>query len=419
MSQADDIFNFWAFTALTVSDIDVIDLRASNTYASVLTDGLVVTNGLLLFSAFQQFLVSTQNDTLAPDKVKIRSLSSYDYNTATNPFSMGSSIGFVSEAGQNSRFYEMPEVFQDQDPRVLENSRSIARRFPRGIEFVAFSKEDGLITFLQYNSKDIYAFRYFDNGNERIQSAWFRFTIDGDGLFHTIIEENYYVVQSVGGKNYLTTMDLRDRQTAVDNTGQEYFYRVNLDFKEEVSNIVKSGRKTTFDYNGPVIADKISAKKLYAVKGSRISPVTYTNGTFSVRGDWTGPGDLSVGYLFEFKIEFPTLYKLEQSGNNFRSATASSLTLHRIQMDFGPTGYFKTILKRLGRDDYTVEYESLPLDNTDADALPYVSEKLETVSIYDRNTNIDLFLTSEHPAPCTLWSATWEGDYTQRYYKRG
>ena len=25
--------------------------------------------------------------------------------------------------------------------------------------------------------------------------------------------------------------------------------------------------------------------------------------------------------------------------------------------------------------------------------------KVETVSIYDRNTNIDLFLTSEHPAP--------------------
>ena len=88
-------------------------------------------------------------------------------------------------------------------------------------------------------------------------------------------------------------------------------------------------------------------------------------------------------------------------------------------MNFGPTGYFKTILKRLGRDDYIVEYESLPLDNTDADELPYVAEKIETVSIYDRNTNIDLFLTSEHPAPCTLWSATWEGDYTERYYRRG
>ena len=148
MSRDDDIFNFWAFTALTVSDIDPIDVRASNTYASVLTDGIVLTNGLLLFSAFQQFLVSTQNDTLAPDKIKVRSLSTYDYNTATNPFSMGSSVGFISEAGQNSRFYEMPEVFQDQDPRVLENSRSIARRFPKGIEFVAFSKEDGFISFL-------------------------------------------------------------------------------------------------------------------------------------------------------------------------------------------------------------------------------------------------------------------------------
>ena len=85
----------------------------------------------------------------------------------------------------------------------------------------------------------------------------------------------------------------------------------------------------------------------------------------------------------------------------------------------GPTGYFKTIVKRLGRDDYEVEYESTPMDVTDADTLPYVPNKVEAVSIYDRNTNVDISLTSEHPAPCTLWSATWEGDFTQRYYKRG
>jgi hypothetical protein len=167
-----------------------------------------------------------------------------------------------------------------------------------------------------------------------------------------------------------------------------------------------------------MIADKISAKKLYAVQGSNIAPVTFKDGVFSVRGKWDSRDPIAVGYLFEYLVEFPTFYKQDQAGQFFRSATASSLTLHRIEMNFGPTGYFKTILKRLGRDDYTVEYEALPLDNTDADELPYVADKIETVSIYDRNTNIDLFLVSEHPAPCTLVSATWEGDYTQRYYRR-
>ena len=419
MSRSADIFNFWVKTALTISAIDPIDIRASNTYASVLTDGIVVTNGLVLFSAFQQFLVSTENDVLAPDAVKIRSLSSYDYNVATNPFTMGSSIGFISEAGQNSRFYEMPIVSRDVDPEVLENSRAIARRFPQGIEFIGHSKEDGFLTFLEYDSPDIYAFRYFNNGDQRIQSAWFRFTIDGTGIFHSMIEEKYYLVQNVNDRNYLVKMDIRDRQSAVSNTGSEYFYRVNLDFKENVTDVAYSQKRTTFTYNGPVLADKISEKKLYAVKGIDIQPVTYENGVYSVHGNWTGPGDLAVGYVYEYRVDFPTFFQQEQSGNSYKSSTATSLTLHRIKMDFGPTGYFKTIVKRLGRDDYEVEYESTPMDVTDADTLPYVPNKVEAVSIYDRNTNVDISLTSEHPAPCTLWSATWEGDFTQRYYKRG
>ena len=92
--------------------------------------------------------------------------------------------------------------------------------------------------------------------------------------------------------------------------------------------------------------------------------------------------------------------------------------MHRVHLNFGPTGYFKTILERFGRDDYIVEYEALPMDETQANQLPYVSEKIETISIYDRNTNVDLHITSEHPAPCTLWSATWEGDYNSRFYQR-
>ena len=312
MSRSGDIFNFWVKTALTVSPIDPIDLRASNTYASVLQDGVVLTNGLVLFSPFQQFLVSTENDVLAPDAVKIRSLSSYAFSVATNPIVLGASLGFISEAGTNSRFYEMPQVFRDEDPPVIDNSRSIARRFPADIEFLASSKEEGLVAFLRYEDSTIYCFRYFSNGERRLQSAWFKFTIQGKGLFHYMIEDKYYVVDELNGKNYLTVFNLREnRINATDNFGEQYFYRVNTDYREEVTG-TKSGRRTTFTYTGPIIPDKISEKKLYAVQGSRISPVDYKDGVL-VRGDWTGPDPISVGYLFEYLVEFPTFYKEYQN----------------------------------------------------------------------------------------------------------
>jgi len=41
-----------------------------------------------------------------------------------------------------------------------------------------------------------------------------------------------------------------------------------------------------------------------------------------------------------------------------------------------------------------------------------------TVPIYDRNDSTDITLTSKEPTPFTLYSMTWEGSYTDKYYKR-
>ena len=42
----------------------------------------------------------------------------------------------------------------------------------------------------------------------------------------------------------------------------------------------------------------------------------------------------------------------------------------------------------------------------------------QVVPIYERNTNLTLTLKSTHPTPATLYSMTWEGDYTNKFYQR-
>ena len=39
--------------------------------------------------------------------------------TATNPVHLGTTIGFISEAGRTTRFYEMPNI-RGEDPDVRE-----------------------------------------------------------------------------------------------------------------------------------------------------------------------------------------------------------------------------------------------------------------------------------------------------------
>jgi hypothetical protein len=96
----------------------------------------------------------------------------------------------------------------------------------------------------------------------------------------------------------------------------------------------------------------------------------------------------------------------------------SSLVLHRIKLNFGKIGLYETTLTRVGKDSYTEVYESTDLDEYEASDAPYLEEKIQTVPVYEKNSNVDITLKSAHPAPATLHSMSWEGDFTPKNYRR-
>ena len=125
-----------------------------------------------------------------------------------------------------------------------------------------------------------------------------------------------------------------------------------------------------------------------------------------------------LGYLYEMDVQIPTLYVTRSDGNKYRSDAKSSLIIHRIKFSFGPLGVYSINLKRVGKDDYTETKELALAGFVSASRLPIVNEVIETVPCYERNTNLTVNVKSEHPAPATLYSLAWEGDYSNAFYKR-
>ena len=105
-------------------------------------------------------------------------------------------------------------------------------------------------------------------------------------------------------------------------------------------------------------------------------------------------------------------------GENVRSDVNNSLTIHRVKLNFGKIGLYETTLTRVGKSDYTEVYESTDLDEYDASDAPFLAEKVKTIPVYEKNDNVDILLKSTHPAPATLRSVSWEGDYTPKHYRR-
>ena len=149
----------------------------------------------------------------------------------------------------------------------------------------------------------------------------------------------------------------------------------------------------------------------------RDSPTSVDGKTITIPGNWTDSA-LAFGYNFEFKVVFPTNYVKQVNNQSTIADVNSSLTIHRSKFDLGTTSYCEFHLTRYGMDDYVMPYEARELDNYIANTPAVKLVDTITVPVYTRNTNYTLQCVSEYPGPLHLFSMVWEGDFTNRFYKR-
>ena len=149
----------------------------------------------------------------------------------------------------------------------------------------------------------------------------------------------------------------------------------------------------------------------------RYAKPTISGTTLTLPGDWSGV-TLTIGYIYPYEVKLPTIYPTRAQQGASTADVNASLVLHRVKFHFGKIGLYETTLERVGKNDYTEIYESTELDEYDASDAPYLEEFIKTVPVYEKNTNVEITLKSSHPAPATLRSLSWEGDYSPKYYKR-
>ena len=427
-SRPGDFGNFWADTALTVSAIDPVDIAASSAFPSDLFDGIEITTGLLVFSTNQQFLLSADDAIFNPDTAKLRSIATYNYNKVIPPVSMGTTVAFIDNSGKYSRFNEVAGVRREGEPIIVEQSKVVPRLLPKSIDLITTSRENGLVFFGKTGSDEVIGFKYVTMSQQRAQAAWFKWKFNNNLKYHFIQDDQYYYLDE---DDFLQTINLiqSDSDPSIDEEGVNYL--IHLDNYTTVSGGVYNATTnlTTFTNQATWIPDVTSPNgKLVLVdtdsataRVGRYAECTLTgnspNDDFTVPGDWSS-ATVNIGYLFDYQVDFPRLFPTKPTQQGVVSDVNSSLVLHRVKLNFGRIGLYETTLTRVGKDPYTEVYESTTLNNYNVSDAPYLPEEIQTVPVYDKNTNVDITLKSSHPAPATLRSMSWEGDYTPKFYQR-
>ena len=437
MSRPGDYFNFWNKSAITYSNTDPIDLSISSKYPSTIYDAIGVSSGLVLFTKNEQFLLTTDSDILNPTTAKINSISDYNFNYKTNPVSLGTSIGFLDNAGKYTRFFEMANIRREGEPRVIEQSKVVSKLFDYNLDNISASRENSVIFFNEKNKSTLYGFRYFNAAEKRQQQAWFTWELSGNVIYHCMLDDSFYaVIKHSNGKFVLQKFDLKmlsDSFSVTDDfdttdTSDDVTYKIHLDNSKLIT-ASQLGYSSSTQRTGFTKPDGFDAtdKQLAVycnVSGDQVgryatASIVGNPGNYNIEwdGDWTGK-DLIVGYLFDMEVKFPTIHIVRQDGETYRSDTRGSLIIHRLKLSLGNAGQYKTTLKRVGKDDYSETYEPAIANTYNANQVAIKEEVIKTIPIYDRNTNCDITLTSTHPSPSTLQSMTWEGDYNPKFYRR-
>ena len=305
LSRVNDFYNFWVKTAMAISNADPIDLQSSSTYPTRLFDAVENAGGLVIFSASEQFLLSSGAEALlTPETAKITYAASYAFNPDSNPVSLGTTIGFLNSTAREARFYEIADVSTRNEPTVQEQSKIIAELFPQNLTNVTASSENQLLLFavdstLHTATNEVWGYKFYEAGDQRAQSAWFRWTLPNNVVFHCMMDDQYFVVLNNDTTYTLEKFDIKlSSGTPMIGTPPDE-NRVHLDTKKTISSgsmthdtvndvttfTLGAGYYSNRTLTAYCITDSDAAGKSYDIPASAITG-TAPNQTITLPGNW-------------------------------------------------------------------------------------------------------------------------------------
>ena len=372
MSQSGDFFNMYHTSAQTVTDADPIDLSASTIKPVALHSVLPSTQGLVLFSANQQFLMGSTDGILTPTKTVIRTIANYEMDTIIDPVDTGTTINFISKTPSYTRVFAMVTRGENENPQVVDIGRVVNEWIPATVDIMIPSPQNQFIAFSGQSSRYIYFFRQYIEGKDTTLRTWFNWQAPGNVQTIAADSDEFFAVTKQGGQFTLSRASLSqspDDAIIVNNDGQKLNPCMDLYATASSVTFDTAGNfsKCFIPYNDatnltPVIVIKGStATGNFIESGFTISPervVESGNTYFKVpsKNLTSIASDVIVGYKYDFDVILPkTYYKLDDEMK--RSDFTANLTVARMKFAVGLSGVMGFKLKskgvRQGKKEYT------------------------------------------------------------------
>jgi hypothetical protein len=407
LSRSGAYFNFFPKTVTAILDSDPIDRDISHTEVASINWAVPFNRSLLLVSDRTQFQV-TAGDTMTPSNTRSDPTTSFETSTLCRPQALGNSL-YLAQAKPAST--GLLEYFVDATT-VTNDAIDVTKHVPTYIPSGAFrisqcGTEDALFLLTTGDRNSVYTYKFFWNGDERLQSAWSRWVFPtSDTLLglEFIGSVGHLWVQRAAGI-FLERFNLQANQVDPGLPMQ-----VLLDRRRTLTGVYDSTNDwTTWTLPDPDTEPMavVTGPAFGGKSGSSIAITRPTPSTLRATGNWTA-GICYVGRKYTMRYRFSELFMR----NNQRVIQAGELKIQRMMVVCDKTGYFRVEVTPKARQTYSYDFSALIVGDSSLvlGEIPIVGGKFR-FPVRSGTKGLRVDIVNDSHLPCNIQSAEWEGEF--------
>lgn len=401
LSQSGDFYNFYRTTMTALLDTDPVDVAAAHIKVSTLIHAVPFQDVLLVFSDKTQFRLSG-NELLTPKTVSMKPITELSSIPTVRPVVSTSNVFFVAETGGYAQFYEyfLDKQFETADAEQV--SSHAPSYVPSGVTHMASSSDLDFVTFItETDPTAIYCYKFHWNGQEKVQSAWVKWTFPQSSSIRNVAFDKSDLVMLIRRDGVLHLERIRCEAGQKEN--------FNLDRRVVLSggtyNSTTDQTTFTLPYTVPTGIKAVTYTGATIV-GLELEIVSQTTSTVVVKGDYSGQ-PVAFGLAYESRHRLSPFYV---RGGEGRVVQDGRLTVSHVSVAYTRTGHFKIEVTPEGRETRTYTFNGRVVGDADnvTGELVLKDGKL-AVPVMSRNDRVRIDLVSDSWLPCGFTSAEWRG----------
>ena len=416
-------YNFYRTSVTSLLDSDPIDVTISSSKVIKLRSAIAFQENLVLFSDFSQFVLRG-GELLTPKTVAINPITEYEYEESVDPIALGSYIYFPFTRGShvgvreftvnsNTDVFDANEITAHVPQYIPQKVISGAKK---GVVSMTGASSENLMALT--DGTDIYIYKYFFSGNEKVLSAWSKFTLSKGGIRGIgFVDSDLFIVQSYesGSINQTHLLKIPLENKFRDPEG----YNTHLDRRVEAT---FNADAATPEFTIPYRVSPDETLQVYTKDGLLVqnlaSPIVVGNTTkltFNenvVGGGLSGSVTVYVGVAYTMKYTFSEQIFKASSGDKM-SQTNGRMLIRNGTLFFENTSHFNVKVTPKLRDTTTAPFNATVVQSTVEGNMPLESGAFR-FPVFTNPKDTVITIENDSAGPCNLQSAEFESFVHQR-----